>query len=89
MKDRGIDALINDSLVGAGELTCKSRARARQLIRAVLMWGSYLNGFLCALFGYLYLRCECPSTLETEHEAHHLSPSVTDPAYNASGSYSA
>lgn len=23
------------------------------------MWGAYVNGFLCALFGYLYLRCEC------------------------------
>lgn len=37
----GIDALINDSLVGS-----------------VIMWGAYLGGFLCGLFGYLYLRCE-------------------------------
>lgn len=43
MKDRGIDALINDSLVGS-----------------VIMWGSYLNGFLCGLFAYLYLRFTNP-----------------------------
>lgn len=40
LKDRGIDALVNDSLVGT-----------------TLMWGAYINGFLCGLFGYLYLRC--------------------------------
>ncbi|KAK1924435.1 integral to plasma membrane protein [Papiliotrema laurentii] len=44
MKDRGIDALINDSIVGS-----------------VLMWGGYLNGFLCGLFAYLYLRFTSPS----------------------------
>ena len=26
--------------------------------RTVIMWGAYVNGFLCALFGYLYLRCK-------------------------------
>jgi len=41
MKDRGIDALANDSLVGM-----------------VIMWGSYLNGFLCGLFAWVYLKCE-------------------------------
>ena len=40
-KDRGIDALVNDSLVNM-----------------VLTWGAYLVGALCALFAYLYLRCE-------------------------------
>ncbi|OJA18624.1 hypothetical protein AZE42_01778 [Rhizopogon vesiculosus] len=38
-KDRGIDALVNDSLVGM-----------------TLMWGAYVIGLLCSLFGYLYLR---------------------------------
>ena len=37
----GIDALVNDSLVGT-----------------TLMWGAYINGFLCGVFGYIYLRCE-------------------------------
>lgn len=41
MKDRGIDALVNDSLIGY-----------------VIMWGSYLNGFLCGLLSYVYLRCK-------------------------------
>ncbi|KAK4688034.1 hypothetical protein P7C73_g2079, partial [Tremellales sp. Uapishka_1] len=44
MKDRGVDALVNDSLVGT-----------------VLLWGAYVNGFLCALFGYLYLRFTNPA----------------------------
>ena len=45
LKDRGIDALVNDSLIGT-----------------LTIWGSYLNGFICGLFGYLYLRCECGYT---------------------------
>ncbi|OCF36948.1 protein PNS1 [Kwoniella heveanensis BCC8398] len=44
LKDRGIDALVNDSLVGTA-----------------LMWGAYVNGFLCAVLGYLYLRFTHPS----------------------------
>ncbi|WWD17512.1 protein PNS1 [Kwoniella shandongensis] len=44
LKDRGVDALVNDSLVGTA-----------------LMWGAYLNGFLCALLGYLYLRFTNPA----------------------------
>jgi hypothetical protein len=24
----------------------------------VILWGSYINGFLCGLFGYLYVRCK-------------------------------
>ncbi|WRT66144.1 protein PNS1 [Kwoniella shivajii] len=44
LKDRGIDALVNDSLVGTA-----------------LMWGAYLNGFLCAVLGYLYLRFTNPA----------------------------
>ncbi|WWD02756.1 protein PNS1 [Kwoniella europaea PYCC6329] len=44
LKDRGIDALVNDSLVGTA-----------------LMWGAYINGFLCAVFGYLYLRFTNPA----------------------------
>ncbi len=44
MKDRGIDALVNDSLVGT-----------------VILWGSYINGFLCGLYGFLYLKCKLPS----------------------------
>jgi len=43
-KDRGIVALVNDSLVGM-----------------TLMWGSYVIGLLCSLFGYLYLRFTAPS----------------------------
>ncbi|KAF8200821.1 plasma-membrane choline transporter-domain-containing protein [Pholiota molesta] len=42
--DRGIDALVNDSLVGM-----------------TLMWGAYVVGILCSLFGYLYLRFTAPS----------------------------
>ncbi|KAL7421524.1 pH nine-sensitive protein 1 [Cryptotrichosporon argae] len=53
MQDRGIDALINDNIVGS-----------------VILIGSYVNGFLCAVFGYFYLK-------------------FTNPAYNASGQYSA
>ncbi|WVQ82442.1 protein PNS1 [Cryptococcus sp. DSM 104549] len=44
LKDRGIDALVNDSLVGTA-----------------LMWGAYINGFLCAVLGYLYLRFTHPA----------------------------
>ncbi|ORY21903.1 plasma-membrane choline transporter-domain-containing protein [Naematelia encephala] len=44
LKDRGIDALINDNLVGS-----------------TMMWGAYLNGFLCGVFGYLYLKFTNPS----------------------------
>ncbi|KAK8864189.1 protein PNS1 [Kwoniella newhampshirensis] len=44
LKDRGVDALVNDSLVGTA-----------------LMWGAYVNGFLCAVLGYLYLRFTHPS----------------------------
>ncbi|ORX36900.1 plasma-membrane choline transporter-domain-containing protein [Kockovaella imperatae] len=44
LKDRGIDALVNDSLVGT-----------------TLMWGAYINGFLCAVFGYIYLRYTNPA----------------------------
>nr|XP_019010727.1 protein PNS1 [Kwoniella pini CBS 10737]OCF49508.1 protein PNS1 [Kwoniella pini CBS 10737] len=44
LKDRGIDALVNDSLVGTA-----------------LMWGAYINGFLCAVLGYLYLRFTNPA----------------------------
>ncbi|KAH7888708.1 plasma-membrane choline transporter-domain-containing protein [Phlebopus sp. FC_14] len=43
-KDRGIDALVNDSLVGM-----------------TLMFGAYVTGLLCSLFGYLYLRLTHPS----------------------------
>lgn len=50
----GIDALVNDSLVGmseflAGELKPPDCSSA-------LMWGAYVTGLLCSLFGYLYLR---------------------------------
>lgn len=44
LKDRGVDALVNDSLVGTA-----------------LMWGAYINGFLCAVFGYIYLRYTNPA----------------------------
>lgn len=44
LKDRGIDALVNDSLVSI-----------------LIMWGSYINGFLCGLFAYVYLRFTKPS----------------------------
>jgi hypothetical protein len=47
----GIDALINDSLVGS-----------------VIMWGAYLGGFLCGLFGYLYLRCELHGSVRTRSQ---------------------
>ncbi|KIJ18726.1 hypothetical protein PAXINDRAFT_167282 [Paxillus involutus ATCC 200175] len=43
-KDRGIDALVNDSLVGT-----------------TLMFGAYVTGLLCSLFGYLYLRITNPA----------------------------
>ncbi|KIJ68160.1 hypothetical protein HYDPIDRAFT_83809 [Hydnomerulius pinastri MD-312] len=43
-KDRGIDALVNDSLVGT-----------------TLLFGGYVTGLLCSLFGYLYLRLTNPS----------------------------
>ncbi|KAJ7594027.1 plasma-membrane choline transporter-domain-containing protein [Mycena floridula] len=52
-KDRGIDAVVNDSLVGM-----------------TLIWGGYIVGLLSSLFSYLYLR-------------------FTNPAYNASGQYTA
>lgn len=44
LKNRGIDAMVNDSLVGT-----------------VIMWGAYVNGFLCAVFGYIYLRYTHPA----------------------------
>ncbi|KAF8844322.1 DUF580-domain-containing protein [Paxillus ammoniavirescens] len=43
-KDRGIDAVVNDSLVGT-----------------TLMFGAYVTGLLCSLFGYLYLRITNPA----------------------------
>lgn len=57
LKDRGIDALINDSLVGTGQ-SQRILAREPALTIVVIMWGAYINGFLCALFGYVYLRCK-------------------------------
>ncbi|RSH94165.1 Protein pns1 [Saitozyma podzolica] len=44
MRDRGINALINDSLVGI-----------------VIMWSAYVNGFICALFAFFYLRYTHPA----------------------------
>ncbi|WVN88169.1 protein PNS1 [Cryptococcus depauperatus CBS 7841] len=44
LKDRGVDALVNDSLVGIA-----------------ITWGAYINGFLCAVLGYLYLRFTHPA----------------------------
>ena len=31
----------------------------------MILWGSYLNGFLCGLFAYLYLRCKSCSGIES------------------------
>lgn len=44
LKKRGVDALVNDSLVST-----------------TLTLGAYINGFLCGLFAYLYLRYENPA----------------------------
>lgn len=53
MKDRGIDALVNDSLVGT-----------------VVLWGSYINGFLCGLYGFLYLKCKPLSQCSQTDNSH-------------------
>lgn len=28
------------------------------MLTSVVLWGSYINGFLCGLYGFLYLKCE-------------------------------
>ncbi|KIJ55624.1 hypothetical protein M422DRAFT_151670 [Sphaerobolus stellatus SS14] len=48
LSDRGITAIVNDSLVSMGE-------------SAALTWGGYIVGLLCSLFGYLYLRLSHPA----------------------------
>ena len=58
-KDRGIDAIINDSLVSMSKY---SRYAVVYVCGAnwplpALTWGAYATGLLCSLFGYLYLRC--------------------------------
>lgn len=61
LRDRGVDALVNDSLVGMSECpsfisTC--HAHLLNPILQALTWGAYAVGMLCSLFAYLYLRCE-------------------------------
>lgn len=51
------------------------------------MWGAYINGFLCALFGYVYLRCMSLLRQVPSRSADAISD--TNPAYNANGQYSA
>lgn len=62
------------------------------LTAAVIMWGAYINGFLCALFGYVYLRCRSPLLRRRENVASGpclIDCTDTNPAYNNNGQYSA
>lgn len=52
-----------------------------------MMWGAYLVGVLCSLFGYLYLRCK--RFYLTFSLTIYCLLSVTAPAYNTSGQYTA
>jgi len=51
----GIDALVNDSLVGMSESPV-GNSDVFWWYSAALTWGAYVIGLLCSLFGYLYLR---------------------------------
>ena len=62
-KDRGIDAVINDSLVNMGTWSCLGYIVLDELNCALLAltWGGYIVGLLCALFAFLYLHCKLSS----------------------------
>lgn len=53
-----------------------------------LTWGGYIVGLLSSLFAYLYLRCKSLS-VNVEPPSLWVVVAVTDPAYNASGQYTA
>ena len=57
--DRGIDALVNDSLVSmSGCLIRHGVALMIDCMCLALTWGAYAIGLMSSLFAYLYLRCE-------------------------------
>jgi hypothetical protein len=58
-KDRGIDAVVNDSLVNMGmPMSNNSRVYETDFLTLALTWGGYVVGLLCALFAFLYLHCK-------------------------------
>lgn len=57
----GIDALVNDSLIGMSKCPCPVLYLLDWLIFILfqaLTWGAYVTGLLSSLFAYLYLRCQ-------------------------------
>lgn len=54
----GIDALVNDSLVGTSKLLTGFANSIWLMVSPALLWGAYVVGMLSSLFAYLYLRCE-------------------------------
>lgn len=54
----GIDALVNDSLVGTSKSLTASANSIWLIVSPALLWGAYVVGMLSSLFAYLYLRCE-------------------------------
>lgn len=88
IKSLGIDALVNDSLVGMSESPQDSEIfKLTQRPFTALMWGAYAIGLLCSLFAYLYLRCMCDSIYKLQLPL--TFEAVTAPAYNAAGQYTA
>lgn len=58
-KDRGIDALVNDQLVGMSEcLRVHTFFMMSDRFVVALIWGAYCVGMLCSLLSYIYLRGE-------------------------------
>lgn len=54
--DRGIVALVNDSLVGMGKPHVHHDYWIPRSFAKAMIWGAYAVGCLSALFAYLYLR---------------------------------
>lgn len=50
------------------------------------MWGAYLNGFLCGLFAFIYLKCGFAYVSAWGPPEHNAD---TNPSYNANGEYTA
>ena len=90
-KDRGIDALVNDSLVGMSasilvpfpELYCPNVSPP-----IALMWGAYTIGLLSSLFAYLYLRSKHPPDIVLLVKANFII-AVSGPSFNTDGQYTA
>ena len=59
-RDRGIDAIVNDSLVSMSECQVWSKiiSGMLSLTSSALTWGAYIVGLLSSLLGYIYLRCD-------------------------------